>query len=446
MARGEEQMLIIVFLVCCVFSIISVIASSSGEEPEPKPEPTPTPAPAPAPEEKPEMSFSTSAALTAEREFIVPQVRAGRTPVDCVLGEWYNVGECDPNDGYQMKRRDVLIEGRDGGEICPLPNSEEREKTFSVKADCELGDWYNVGGCNKSTGKQLQRKDVKTEAVCGGSCPGSESSDRKREVNCDVDCEVSGWTSVGSCTKMCGGGNQYYVKTITTQPKNGGAACPSREARTKKEACNTDVCNTAYDGDVSGTAVGDGANGLPSFGWVGCTDGAITGFKVVKSGDKFNYYPKCLKWPGSKTSSQTKKINIYSAGPSILLLDSAGGLNSEGIDCGDRGISIFSYRKDGPQYWYKCATTNHYGGNSCRTYSTDWTHDRGEEKLDHLTNHEIQCPVRNGEEYVLKSFKMIRDREQENMKYSYKCCPINIGGKDSDFTEQDAKNELNRLL
>ena len=440
-------MLIIIFLVCCVCSIISVIASSSDEEPEPKPEPTPTPAPAPAPEEKPEMSFSTSAALTAEREFVVPQVKAGRIPVDCVLGEWYNVGECDPNDGYQMKRRDVLIEGRDGGEVCPLPDSEERENKFYVKANCELGDWYNVGGCNKSTGKQLQRKDVKTAAVCGGSCPGSESNDRKREVNCDVDCEVTDWTSVGSCTKMCGGGNQYYVKTITTQPKNGGAACPSREARTKKEACNTDVCNTAYDGDVSGTAKArDGANGLPTFGWVGCTDGAITGFRVVKSGDNFNYYPKCLKWPGSKTSSQIKKIDILGAGPSVLLLASAGGYDSEGIDCNSRGISKFKYStSNGLQYHYKCAGTKHHE-NNCRTYHTAWTHDGAKEDLNHLTKHEIQCPVRNGEEYVLKSFKMNRDNVNNNMNYTYKCCPINIGGKDSDFTEQDAKNELNRLL
>ena len=41
---------------------------------------------------------------------------------------------------------------------------------------------------------------------------------------------------------------------------------------------------------------------------------------------------------------------------------------------------------------------------------------------------------------------MNRDNVNNNMNYTYKCCPINIGGKDSDFTEQDAKNELNRLL
>jgi len=54
-----------------------------------------------------------------------------------------------------------------------------------------------------------------------------------------VDCKGY-WGGWSNCSKTCGGGFQYRTWTATTQPKNGGAACPSKQTRN----CNTHACRT----------------------------------------------------------------------------------------------------------------------------------------------------------------------------------------------------------
>ena len=57
----------------------------------------------------------------------------------------------------------------------------------------------------------------------------------------EVNCAVSPW---GACSVSCGGGTQ--MRSVTTQPSNGGAACPALS-----QPCNTHVCPSVDD------AVGD---------------------------------------------------------------------------------------------------------------------------------------------------------------------------------------------
>jgi OOP family OmpA-OmpF porin len=54
-----------------------------------------------------------------------------------------------------------------------------------------------------------------------------------------VDCQVSAWSDWSSCSALCGGGTQTRTRSITTQPANGGAACPSLS---ESKSCNTQAC------------------------------------------------------------------------------------------------------------------------------------------------------------------------------------------------------------
>jgi hypothetical protein len=215
-------MLIIIFFVCCVSSIISVILTSGDEEPKPELDPSPDPASDPSPalaqEDASGLSFSTNAALSAETEFIVPQVKAGIIPVNCVLS-----------------------------------------------------DWENDGGCSTVTGKQLQKKRIITEGRNGGQiCPGPDSSERKQEINCDVNCEVSGWGGWGACSATCGGGTQSRSRTVTVQPRNNGTVCPSL---TDSQVCNSQAC--VYNAPAPTSSGGYNAPAPASAnteGWIDCED------------------------------------------------------------------------------------------------------------------------------------------------------------------------------
>jgi integrin beta 3 len=50
---------------------------------------------------------------------------------------------------------------------------------------------------------------------------------------------VSGWGQLSNCSAPCGAGVKTKNRTVTTEPENGGAACPALE---ESEACNTGAC------------------------------------------------------------------------------------------------------------------------------------------------------------------------------------------------------------
>jgi hypothetical protein len=143
------------------------------------------------------LSFSTSAALSSDDDFIAPDISAGKVPVNCVIGGWEDIGGCDKDTGIQKQKR----------RITPAKNSG----TCEVSADKIDGEGYE-----------------------------------NRDKDCDVDCEVSGWIGGGegwsSCSKTCGGGTRTRTRTITQEKRNNGEDCPT--TLEESEDCNTDLCCT----------------------------------------------------------------------------------------------------------------------------------------------------------------------------------------------------------
>jgi len=123
---------------------------------------------------------------------------------------------------------------RTGYTGCTEANIKWESDPSCAAVNCQWsGNWYNHGSCNKSTGKQAQKRNI-IPARLGGTC----SLNGNRTVNCRVNCEGGRWSD-SECSKSCGGGT--LTKTwvgVTYSPRNGGDECPA----THTVACNTHPC------------------------------------------------------------------------------------------------------------------------------------------------------------------------------------------------------------
>ena len=152
---------------------------------------------------------------------------------------------CDENiDGNEWveqtgdKNCDKITDKRKWTRKDPHPGCNVTEKwvqdTTCEAVNCQWnGNWYNHGPCNKSTGKQAQKRNT-TPAKLGGTC----SLDGNRSVDCRVNCEGGRWSD-SECSVPCGGGTltRTWVDPTYT-PKNNGSACPA----THSADCNTQAC------------------------------------------------------------------------------------------------------------------------------------------------------------------------------------------------------------
>jgi hypothetical protein len=95
-------------------------------------------------------SFSTSAALSFDDDFIAPDISAGKAPVNCVKGGWTNDGGCDQNTGVQIQKRQITP-AKYGG-TCEVSADKIDDEGFqrqnvNCRVDCKGGYDENWSGC-----------------------------------------------------------------------------------------------------------------------------------------------------------------------------------------------------------------------------------------------------------------------------------------------------------
>ena len=112
--------------------------------------------------------------------------------------------------------------------------------------DC-AGTWNEWGACDSATATRTRTFQVTDAAKDGGEdCPVPETE------SCAVDCEYSfsGWTkctTTPTAKAYYGPWGQSRTVTVTQQPQNGGAACPSGESR----PCQQSICYDVTSEDAS---------------------------------------------------------------------------------------------------------------------------------------------------------------------------------------------------
>eukprot|EP00386_Alphamonas_edax_P009062 GDKI01029793.1.p1 GENE.GDKI01029793.1~~GDKI01029793.1.p1 ORF type:complete len:160 (+),score=52.59 GDKI01029793.1:1-480(+) len=101
------------------------------------------------------------------------------------------------------------------------------------------------------------------------------------------DCQVTEWSQWEQCSVTCGGGQQSRSRSVSVQPANGGAACPTELAET--QGCNADACPTTTAAPTTTTTTTTG----PASSYVGCYNNVGT-----VSGSRPSFYVRLVEKAG----------------------------------------------------------------------------------------------------------------------------------------------------
>eukprot|EP00931_Biecheleriopsis_adriatica_P037977 TRINITY_DN21785_c0_g1_i2.p1 TRINITY_DN21785_c0_g1~~TRINITY_DN21785_c0_g1_i2.p1 ORF type:complete len:1661 (-),score=280.93 TRINITY_DN21785_c0_g1_i2:68-5050(-) len=176
--------------------------------------------------------------------------------VDCEFGSWEPWSDCTKSclGGQQYRTREIVRQPQNGGRVCSGHLDETRtcntqECPGMVRRDCRWGSWGDWDHCSTSCGdgQTMRYRVIAQQPRYGGKlCDPATSSELERckLASCvktdSRDCMWSLWNTWSACTKTCGRGEMYRVRTIARDASDGGAPC-SGVFETYKE-CNEAPC------------------------------------------------------------------------------------------------------------------------------------------------------------------------------------------------------------
>jgi len=159
-------------------------------------------------------------------------------------------------------------------------------------------------------------RTVKVEAAHGGEpCEALEEENACNIQSCDVDCELSEWSTWSGCSKACNGGTQRKMRTIATEKQADGKCWgPQSKKRLRFKDCNTFSCQTLLpegrdtlycNSKVDVVIVMDGSASLGADGWSNSTalasklvaalnGSAQVAFELFSGPDNRDSYKRCV--------------------------------------------------------------------------------------------------------------------------------------------------------
>lgn len=182
---------------------------------------------------------------------------AAACPQDCTVTEWGNAvctppaswpttKQCGWTGGTETLTRAMVLPQTSTGAACPpltLTLANTCDGPSCPGTDCVVGAWSAYGICDAkdcgTIGKETSTRTVTTQPVNGGqACPALTQTVPCDAPHCNaVDCRVSDWSDWGQCSsKACGTpGTRTKSMKVITPASNGGQACPT--------LTTTKVCN-----------------------------------------------------------------------------------------------------------------------------------------------------------------------------------------------------------
>jgi len=177
-------------------------------------------------------------------------------PVDCVWGQWSRFGDCTKTcgDGERTRRRDLASHAEHGGAECDGEKEENESCGNPCPVHCELGEWTSWSECSEACGegiKERTRAESQPAEHGGEQCEGDLiKTEPCTKDPCAVDCDITDWVEVVSCSLSCGGGLRQEERTINQQALFGGEDCPAdlvRDLPCNIEPCPVDCVMSAWE-------------------------------------------------------------------------------------------------------------------------------------------------------------------------------------------------------
>jgi hypothetical protein len=172
-------------------------------------------------------------------------------PTPCVVSNFDDWSRCPTScgAGSQTRSRSLLKKEQAGG-ACPFALKETRVCNHPSKCprDCHMTEWSAFGECSRSCGAGVasrHRKIVSGPVAGGQACGGTSEFAACNTAACPTDCEMNTWSPWSACTKTCGGGEHFRLRTIKRADTYGGASCPSQQ---HTAPCNDFTCPVSLPG------------------------------------------------------------------------------------------------------------------------------------------------------------------------------------------------------
>ncbi|KAM4548643.1 hemicentin-1 isoform 1-T1 [Odontesthes bonariensis] len=171
-------------------------------------------------------------------------------PVDGKWSSWMSWGACSVSCGGGNRQRTRLCASpapQHGGRKC---EGNDVLIDFCNNDPCPIngnwGPWSSWGSCSKTcNGGQMRRYrscDNPGPAYGGRACAGADTQiQRCSTANCPVDGNWGLWQPWGECSSSCGGGQRTRVRLCNSpSSSNGGQPCPGDSSQLSR--CNTQAC------------------------------------------------------------------------------------------------------------------------------------------------------------------------------------------------------------
>jgi len=186
--------------------------------------------------------------------YVCPYLRETRScnkqacAVDCVFGSFRAWSTCTKSCGTGSQERSRSIKQPTfGGKVCPHSAETRACNTAACAINCKFGDFSKWTACTLSCGTGSQKRSrATTEPQNGGkACPHAAETRACNAAPCPIN---GGWTAFdawSACSKSCDVGSAMRARTCTSPaPQFGGKPCPDHAKETK--TCNTHVCNCPF--------------------------------------------------------------------------------------------------------------------------------------------------------------------------------------------------------
>jgi len=195
----------------------------------------------------------TEKAIDLRRTRAAIKVTGGNDPSssviqDCEVSQWLPDSDCSVTcgGGSQRLTRQVIDSPGPGGMPCPPLATRESCNAQPCPSDCRVSAWSGWSMCSALCGggvRTRSRHIVESARFHGEPCPMENiASELCNARPCDTECVLGSWSPWSTCSMACGGGFRARLLGVHAPGTGNGARCPSLEARTQYQRCNSDSC------------------------------------------------------------------------------------------------------------------------------------------------------------------------------------------------------------